>query len=315
MQTPCGKCSTCPCSKKDKRQAEQSQPQSHCQSAAAPAPQPAPAQKTPNVECLCVSRRRQVQQTAPLTPIADTYTCTRARPEPTRQVPMEERCTCRIKPTPAQCECAPPAQSQPQQQTVYRQDPMPPTQAQIACGQPLPNQYNQRPQQYVQPGPTRCGHCQQSQERKKKCGAITSKLSFRLKMAESNEKDKAQFCEKTATTSNETANCQMAASESQASKAPKTGPGCLCTPPGQPSREVLSYGGPVGNQCGPAAVPAPVYNLHLRKREGKRRRAQEMCLASDWELHLTRIVQQQCQHVWSPRSYEFNAVVRNKQLL
>ncbi|KAM8703556.1 hypothetical protein ACLKA7_008217 [Drosophila subpalustris] len=80
-------------------------------------------------------------------------------------------------------------------------------------------------------------------------------------MAENNENNKAQFCEKTATTSNETANCQMAASESQASKAPKTGPGCLCTPPGQPSREVLSYGGPVGNQCGPAAVPAPVYNV------------------------------------------------------
>lgn len=160
MQNPCGKCSTCPCSssKKDKRQADRQADQ--------PQPQQSSPSKSPKLECLCVSRRRQTP--APLeAPMVDTYTCTRARPEPVRQVPLDERCTCRIKPTPAQCECAPPVQPQ----ASYRQvddDVMPPTRAQITCGQPVPNQhYNQRPQ-YTQSGSGRCGHCQ-GQQKKKKC--------------------------------------------------------------------------------------------------------------------------------------------------
>ncbi|XP_034485284.1 uncharacterized protein LOC117790109 [Drosophila innubila] len=158
-ETPCGKCSACPCSgsKKDKRQADQSQAQH----------QPQPAAKSPNVECLCVSRRRQGQQTETLqTPMADTYTCTRARAEPMRQIPMEERCTCRLKPTPAQCECAPPVQPEASCRQVA--EPMATTRAQITCGQPIPYQQNNQRPQYTQSGPHQCGHCQ-AQQRKKKC--------------------------------------------------------------------------------------------------------------------------------------------------
>ncbi|XP_034116474.2 uncharacterized protein LOC117576052 [Drosophila albomicans] len=150
-QTPCGKCTACPCStasKKDNRAAEQQRP-------------------PPKIDCQCATRRQQ-SPTAPVqAPLADTITCVRPKPEPVRQVPMEERCTCRIKPDPVQCECPAPAQPPERTAQEVRAAAAPPTHQQVICGQQPQSQYHQPPQ-YTPVAAAQCGHCR-AQKKKKKC--------------------------------------------------------------------------------------------------------------------------------------------------
>ncbi|EDV94772.1 GH17789 [Drosophila grimshawi] len=122
-------------------------------------------QGRPRVDCLCAGNRAnrgQKNQSPFQAPLADTYTCSRPRAEPSRRVtPVEELCTCKAKSAPPQCECAPPV--------VQEQPRAPPTHAHITCGQPtqyMRAQYtNQNPRTKQ---PAMCGHCQ-STNKKKKC--------------------------------------------------------------------------------------------------------------------------------------------------
>ncbi|XP_030568134.1 general transcriptional corepressor ssn6 [Drosophila novamexicana] len=194
MTSPCGKCNTCPCSgqsnqaprqqpvpqqqEQEIQQQQIQQPESSCQQ---PQQQQVERQleKRSRVECHCVSSSKSSRRnTAPVqAPLADSYTCSRPRPQPQAALaPIEERCTCKAKAAPPQCECSPPVLPPPltsQQRLAAdreRAEAQQGTHAYITCGQPTPYRTQNQPQ-YSQYGNQQarapCSHCRT--QKKKKC--------------------------------------------------------------------------------------------------------------------------------------------------
>ncbi|KAH8344383.1 hypothetical protein KR084_010616, partial [Drosophila pseudotakahashii] len=112
----------------------------------------------PTVECTCTQNRNRA---SPPAVQADHITCSRG-PREQPQV-METRCTCREKPAPMECYCAPPVAPPPnQQQQAMAQ----PTHANVTCGQSLPR--GPQPYRHHHQNGNSCGHCR-SQKKQKKC--------------------------------------------------------------------------------------------------------------------------------------------------
>ncbi|KRF79118.1 uncharacterized protein Dvir_GJ25986 [Drosophila virilis] len=188
MSSPCGKCNTCPCSgqsnqaprqqpvpQQQEQEIQQQQPEISCQQ---PQQQQAERQleRRSRVECHCVSSKSNRRNTAPVqAPLADSYTCSRPKPQPqAAPTPIEERCTCKAKAAPPQCECSPPVVPPPmtsqQRLAADRERAEQGTHAYITCGQPTPYRTQNQPQ-YSQYGNQQsrapCSHCRS--QKKKKC--------------------------------------------------------------------------------------------------------------------------------------------------
>lgn len=178
IANPCGKCGGCPCSSK--------------------AQQPKPYSQTknkdkilrPKIRCHCANNRRTKLQIDQV-PIADTYTCSRPRPQAKiSPASIAEQCTCKAQAI-VKCECPEPPTTVIEEDSLEFAD-IParqPTHAKITCGQEIPTTHlyggsrtssrhrrhgrhvgrtNSRhgPKMEQHAGP--CGHCK-TQKKEKSC--------------------------------------------------------------------------------------------------------------------------------------------------
>ncbi|XP_064556569.1 uncharacterized protein LOC135441052 isoform X2 [Drosophila montana] len=188
MSSPCGKCNTCPCGQSNQAPRQQPPPQQEQEIQQLTAPQQCqqiqhhesgyvqPQQGVRSrVECHCVTSKSNRRNTAPVqAPLADSYTCSRPRNQPEAVVvPIEERCTCKAKLAPPQCECSPAVVPPPSQQQLAldreKAETQQGTHAYITCGQATPYRNQAQPHAQYTNQQTRapCSHCRT--QKKKKC--------------------------------------------------------------------------------------------------------------------------------------------------
>lgn len=168
IANPCGKCGGCPCSSK----ASQPKPYS---------PEKRPPR--PKIRCNCANNRRTKVITDQV-PIADTYTCSRPRPQADiHPAVLAEQCTCKAQAI-VKCECPEPIVQEESEDEVEDIPARQPTHAKITCGQEIPTAHlyggsrsNSRHGRHGRRGQPRqtqekhagpCSHCQ-TQKKEKKC--------------------------------------------------------------------------------------------------------------------------------------------------